>query len=161
MRVRPHEIQPEFVARQDRGNLDQELDRVASAVGARGGRGDVAYRPREKVRVRRKQRRGEADFETHALLLEAIGGPCRGDAQVLLRHRRNRLRFAANPAKHMPIDSRQSRERLRYLRPMAGEVSRQTVGHRPDAEVGIVSDEWNCRRTDGLRVRCQRNDACP
>ena len=60
---------------------------------------------------------------------------------------RGAARRQAHPSEDMAIDPNQAGHRLRRSRPVLGWHIGELVGHRPDAEVRVVGDQWDRRRS--------------
>jgi hypothetical protein len=61
------------------------------------------------------------------------------------------MRSVSHPAKDVSVDADQSCKTLLLARPVASGTVIETIAHGPNAEIGIMRDQWNCGWSKRLR----------
>ena len=148
---RPDDFLGRLVDRQVGAVAEIDGDGVVAAVHGAHVPGQIRQRPGQHVEVVGQGRRGEREGDFDPRPLEVVDRARRPDLEADLRQRRRLLRLVAHEPVGLAVDANQARQCLLLARPVAGGVVGQTVGARPDAEVGVAGDERDGRRPERRR----------
>ena len=129
------------------GGIEVERDGMFFAVLGLRGPGHVGCWTRHYIQIGGQRGSHERQRDGDAGGFELINRPGGQHLQLALLHCGDLLRFVADDAVRFAVDANQATELLRGSGPVTGRIVGKVIGHRPDAEIRTVCNQWNGGRT--------------